>query len=194
VPLPIIKSPPEPAFRVSLLTTTFNLTIEPGQFAFTAPAANSEVFESQLQPATLNWQYNGNPVAGQPVTINITNGTVVSNNGNPVSSSAPANWSIGGQRFGYAVNLSGNNVSGYGINPESGVLSTLPSSPFVGAPQENSITLDPTAKFAYIVAGGEGIVGYTVDPSTGALNAMAVRHRDPRSLSCLKPSAGCPLL
>jgi 6-phosphogluconolactonase len=83
------------------------------------------------------------------------------------------------------ANTLSNNVSGYTIDPSTGALTAIAGSPF---PEElhahpTSVAVDPSGKFAYVANKNfenedflprKGTIsGYTIDPSTGALTAIA---------------------
>jgi len=65
------------------------------------------------------------------------------------------------------------NVSGYTINPGTGTLTAIVGSPFPAELLPNSVTVDPSGKFAYMANQGNNVSGYAIDPSTGALTAIA---------------------
>jgi len=96
-------------------------------------------------------------------------------------------------KFAYVVNFSDGNVSGYAINATTGALTPIPGSPFGADLAPVSIAADPRSKFAYVAAcgsfcagGGEnygGILGYTINATTGALksiNGLGFPPGDPR--------------
>jgi DNA-binding beta-propeller fold protein YncE len=75
-------------------------------------------------------------------------------------------------RFAYVTNLGSNNVSAYGIDPGSGVLTQLGSSPFAGT-DPFAIAADPSGSFAYV--GNEAnnnVSAYKIDPN-GVLTAVS---------------------
>ena len=80
-------------------------------------------------------------------------------------------------KFAYVVNLFGNNVSGYSINPVTGALTAITGSPFATGPRTNepiSVAVDPNGKFSYVaILDGTLVSGFTIDPLTGALTAIA---------------------
>jgi hypothetical protein len=75
------------------------------------------------------------------------------------------------------ANADANNVSGYTIDPSTGALTAIAGSPFDAASEPSSVAVDPSGKFAYVaneVSGSTGnVLGYMINPSTGALTAIA---------------------
>lgn len=63
------------------LTSSQDVTVSNDAFAFSSPAANTEVDLGAAQTVTVNWQQNGAPVVGQTVTFASTRGTVTALNG-----------------------------------------------------------------------------------------------------------------
>jgi 6-phosphogluconolactonase len=85
-------------------------------------------------------------------------------------------------KFAYVVNFLGGSgrVSGYTINPSTGALTAITGAPFPAAGDvSNSVAVDPSGKFAYVVnasdtqASFNNVSGYTMNPSSGALTAIA---------------------
>jgi 6-phosphogluconolactonase (cycloisomerase 2 family) len=71
------------------------------------------------------------------------------------------------------ANISGDDVSAYTINATTGALTQITGSPFPAGTQPFSVTVDPSAKFAYVANGGGGNVSaYTSDATTGALTQI----------------------
>jgi len=82
-------------------------------------------------------------------------------------------------RFAYVVTSSGN-IAGYTINATTGALTPVPGSPFANG-YANSITVDPTGRFAFVTQTNSsiymqttgGVSVYRIDPSTGSLSLAA---------------------
>ena len=82
-------------------------------------------------------------------------------------------------QFAYVASNGSDSVSGYTIDPNTGALTAIAGSPFPAGSFPVSVAVDPSGKFAYVAnnspfSGGNGNVsGYTIDPNTGALTAIA---------------------
>jgi 6-phosphogluconolactonase (cycloisomerase 2 family) len=65
----------------------------------------------------------------------------------------------------------GNDVLGYLIAPQTGVLAPSPGSPFAAGPQTENFDIDPTGTYLYApaVLGQGTLSGFVIDPVTGAL-------------------------
>jgi 6-phosphogluconolactonase (cycloisomerase 2 family) len=75
-------------------------------------------------------------------------------------------------RFLYAANNTTNDVSAFAIDPNTGNLTPLISSPFPAGSGPRSMTLDASGSFAYVAnAGDNDLSAYTIDPVSGALIA-----------------------
>jgi DNA-binding beta-propeller fold protein YncE len=74
--------------------------------------------------------------------------------------------------FAYVTNNGDNTISGYTINPATGTLSPIASSPFPTGNHPGSMSVDPSGKFVY-VTNDSGLGGYAINPVTGALTAIA---------------------
>jgi 6-phosphogluconolactonase len=87
--------------------------------------------------------------------------------GNPLSLAVGA-----GGRFLYTANPDAANpsISGFSIDPTSGVLSPLSGSPFP-LPVSHYIATDHTGAYLYVTT-GTNIVGYAIDATTGALTPL----------------------
>jgi 6-phosphogluconolactonase len=65
------------------------------------------------------------------------------------------------------------NVSGYKIDPSTGVLTEITGSPFTAGSNPFSVAVDPSGKFAYVAnSGSDSVSGYTINPSTGVLTEI----------------------
>jgi len=68
-----------------------------------------------------------------------------------------------GQEFAYVANSGSDNVTGYMINPASGALTLLPTSPFPAGSAPYSVTADPTGSFLYVAnADSSDISAYAI--------------------------------
>jgi len=80
-------------------------------------------------------------------------------------------------QFVYVANYHDNNVSGYTINPSTGALTAFAGSPFPAGSGPISVAVDPSGMFAYVAAdvspSHSSLFGYRINPSTGALTAIA---------------------
>jgi 6-phosphogluconolactonase (cycloisomerase 2 family) len=109
-----------------------------------------------------------NPVSGSPFTqsampfrvaVHPTNRFVYTEN---MSNTAP----------GFALQ----NISGFSVDPASGVLTAVPGSPFV-PPQAGSVvgfSIHPSGNFLYAASGlaANGILAWSIDPNSGALSPL----------------------
>ena len=86
--------------------------------------------------------------------------------------------------FAYVANYGQKNVSGYKINRTTGALTEIPDDPLTEIPDGSpfpargvgpySVAVDPSGKFAYVAnSDSDNVSGYTINPTTGALTAMA---------------------
>jgi len=76
-------------------------------------------------------------------------------------------------RFLYAPNAGSNDVSGYAIDPASGLLSTLPGSPFASGLGPVALAFAPGGASLYVVNGQESTVAaFAVDAASGALRRL----------------------
>ena len=134
-----------------------SVAVDPtGKFAYVANANDSTVSAYSIGPTGAL-----TPVPGPPVA---TGQTPVSVAVDPTSKFV----------FVYVVNQQSSNVSAFSIDPTTGALTALTGSPFGSlldfglAP--NSIAVDPTGQFAYVVDEDESAVsGFRIDPATGNL-------------------------
>jgi 6-phosphogluconolactonase len=76
-------------------------------------------------------------------------------------------------RFAYVTNFTGNNVSGYTIDPSTGALTAIAGSPFTAGHFPTSVMVDLSGRFVYVTNGTDNnISGYAIDPATGALTTI----------------------
>jgi len=81
-------------------------------------------------------------------------------------------------KFAYVVNGGfPGTVSGFTIDPVTGALTAIGGSPFAAGVFSNSVAVHPSGKFVYVSNAGPQVVGdisgYTIDPVTGTLTAIA---------------------
>jgi probable HAF family extracellular repeat protein len=76
-------------------------------------------------------------------------------------------------QFAYIANANTDNLSGYRIDPATGVLTAVPGSPIAtGHLGNSSIVVDQADRFVYVLSGDGTVAGYKVDPVTGQLNDL----------------------
>jgi 6-phosphogluconolactonase (cycloisomerase 2 family) len=76
--------------------------------------------------------------------------------------------------FAYVANEGDDTVSGYTINPATGVLTPVEGSPFPTDSFPKSVAVDPSGRFVYTANFfGNSVSGYTINPATGGLTAIA---------------------
>lgn len=83
-------------------------------------------------------------------------------------------------QFAYTANYNGNSISAYTVDAGTGVLTQIvcatgcSGTNFAAGSHPISVTIDPTAKFAYVANDGDGTISaYTIDAGSGALSAVA---------------------
>jgi 6-phosphogluconolactonase (cycloisomerase 2 family) len=78
-----------------------------------------------------------------------------------------------GGKFLYSANPDATNpsISGFSIDPISGVLVPLSGSPFP-LPVSHYMATDQTGAYLYVTSGAD-VIGYSIDANTGALTALA---------------------
>src|SRR5262249_7353062 len=142
------------------------LTIDPsGQFAYVANAGSATVSAYNINQVTGVLTPIMNPLTGLPT---FPSGTLPQQVTVDVLDS-----------FAYVANQGDRTVSGYTINPASGVLTPMTGSPFPVGTNPQAVTIVPSNEFsgdefAYVVNTGSGNVSaFAVDPLTGALTAIA---------------------
>jgi len=76
-------------------------------------------------------------------------------------------------QFVYVANANDNNISGYGVDDTTGVLTPIPGSPFATGTFPRSVTVDPTSRFVYVAnLGDNSVSGFTINAATGALTSI----------------------
>jgi 6-phosphogluconolactonase len=139
-----------------------SVTVDPsGQFAYVANAADNTVSAYTIDSSTGAWRaVSGSPFAGlfYPYAVTVH----------------PSG------RFAYVVNgcsssscLKGT-VSAFTINSSTGALIVIAGSPVAAGQISQSVTVDPSGRFAYVANHNDGTLSaYTINNSTGALSTIA---------------------
>jgi DNA-binding beta-propeller fold protein YncE len=79
-------------------------------------------------------------------------------------------------KFAYAANTGGpfGTISGYAIDPTTGVLTGIGGAMFPPGTGPGAIAVDPTGKFAYTANfNSNDVSGFAINPTTGALTAVS---------------------
>lgn len=64
-------------------------------------------------------------------------------------------------------------VDGFLIDPSTGALTKMPTSPFQVATTPDSIAIDPSGRFLYVSCSNSNVIGaFTIDPDAGTLSAI----------------------
>src|SRR5438270_10349258 len=77
--------------------------------------------------------------------------------------------------FVYATIPAANQVQVYREDPNSGVLTALPGSPFAAGPAAQSLVVHPSKKFLYVANAGENDISLFTISSTNALTEVTPR-------------------
>ncbi|HEV2195663.1 MAG TPA: beta-propeller fold lactonase family protein [Candidatus Acidoferrum sp.] len=76
-------------------------------------------------------------------------------------------------KFVYTANVNGNTVSAYSVDTSTGLLVTVPGSPFPTGPNPEFVAVHPSGNFLYASNGnGQSVSAYAVDSNTGALTGI----------------------
>lgn len=141
------------------------LTVDPsGRFLYvTIPSSSSG-------PSTSVYGYAIEALTG---TLTPLPGSPFNAGESPIGGAADASG-----RFLYVANLanstSGNSVSGFAIDADTGVLTSLPRSPFPAALSPVSVIVDPSAQYVYVgLDGSQGVRAYNIDQQSGALTEIS---------------------
>ncbi len=113
-------------------------------------------------------------------TINATSGALTPVPGSPFAGDPGSSfWAMAAtSKFLYVVDDNGGTVFAYTINATSGALTPVAGSPF-GTPLGcgQSVAVDPSGKFAYVINSGcglePGLFAYSINPTSGALTQVA---------------------
>ena len=131
-----------------------------GTFTFATSVAISSPYAVTVstQPGTPAQSCLVSSGTGTAGTSNVTNVSVVCR-------------TIG--KFAYTANNGSGNVSGFAINPATGVLTPIPGNPVAVGTSPAQVALTPNGKFAYIAtSSGQQIAAFTIDPTSGALTPI----------------------
>jgi 6-phosphogluconolactonase len=131
-----------------------------GTFTFTTPVATGSPYEVTVatQPTSPAQSCLVSYGAGTAGTTNVTNVSIVCR-------------TIG--QFAYTANNGSGNVSGFAINPATGVLTPIPGNPVAVGPSPAQVALTSDGKFAYVAtSSGRQIAAFTIDPTSGALTPI----------------------
>ena len=139
-----------------------SVTVDPsGRFAYVANSGDNTVSAYDINSSTGALS----AVSGSPFAAGITPHSVTVD---------PSD------RFAYVANscvttrdCSAGTVSAYTINSSTGALSAVASSPFAAGDDPQSVTVDPSGRFAYVANEGDSVSAYTINSSTGALRGVA---------------------
>ncbi len=124
--------------------------------------------------------FGDNNISGY--TIDSATGALTTIAGSPFASGGAGPQSAAldpSGKFLYVVNgslenFSGDNVSGYTINPTTGALTPITGSPFPAGSGPEYVAVDPSGKFVYVTNSiSDTLSGYAINPATGALTAIA---------------------
>ena len=153
-----------------------------GSALWAALAIAVSLFASPLR-AQFVYVTNGGDSTVSGYTIDPSTGALTPIAGSPFPadagpSSGPSAMAVDPSgKFAYVANTGLGTVSGYTIDSSTGALTSIAGSPFAGGPFElglRSMTVDPSGKFAYVAnnANSDNVLGYMINPSTGALTPI----------------------
>ena len=153
-----------------------------GSALWAALAIAVSLFASPLR-AQFVYVTNGGDSTVSGYTIDPSTGALTPIAGSPFPadagpSSGPSAMAVDPSgKFAYVANSGLGTVSGYTIDSSTGALTSIAGSPFAGGIFElglRSMTVDPSGKFAYVAnnANGNNVLGYMINPSTGALTPI----------------------
>ena len=157
---------PGSPFATGIGSRPYHVTFEPlGRFAYAVRTGGV--------PSLLAYSVNGatgalSEVAGSPFEVKAF----------PDSLGLHLSFHPSG-RFAYVVSINARNyststVAVYAINADNGALSEVPGSPFTARQYPQSVTVDPSGKFAYVGNRLDASVSaYTINPASGVLSEIA---------------------
>jgi 6-phosphogluconolactonase (cycloisomerase 2 family) len=135
---------------------------------------------SKFLYATISSSFMGTSSSVYAYTIDAASGglTAVANSPftageNPVSATVDVSG-----RFLFVANnantANGNSVSAFSIDPDTGVLTPVPGSPFAASPFPLFVAADPSGQYVYVgLDTSPGIAAFVINQKTGALTPMA---------------------
>ena len=152
----LIAIPGSP-FSISGHNSTYGVVIHPNnQFLYAANVSSRTISVYSINPLTGVLTAVGTPVASG---ANGTNGLFFHPSGN----------------YLYATNQSGNSISAFSVAGD-GTLTAITGSPFAttGATSINGVVVSSDGMFLYAASmgGSGGVVGFSIDQSTGALTTI----------------------
>ncbi len=114
-------------------------------------------------------------------TINSSTGALSPVSGSPFAAgNLPLSVTVDPSgRFAYVTNAcdsfcSAGTISAYTINSSTGALKAVPGSPFAAEFSPQSVTVDPSGRFAYVANfDGANVSAFIINSSTGALKAVS---------------------
>ena len=169
--------------------SVFSIDAGTGALTLTGPPvfANASPTEILMMPSG-NVVYVSNPGIGAVSTFSFSNGVLTQIVDSPVFSGAGATGLAvnAGGKFLYVANTSARNpppytvttgnISGFSIDPTTGGLTPLLSSPFaaVGGSGPTQLAIDPSGQFLYSSTPGtaDSIWCFTINSTTGQLTAV----------------------
>lgn len=145
-------------------------------------------FEAGIQPRSIAFTPSGNfvYVAGAGGARNLrgfhlnSSGRLTPLSAFPITSgSGPAQLTVNvSGRVLYVVQPREGMIAGYSIHPFTGALVPIHGSPFATSPGCKSLVLSPEGNFAWAAAGPSRLLGYRVDPISGALAPLGAFNFD----------------
>jgi 6-phosphogluconolactonase (cycloisomerase 2 family) len=144
-----------------------------GNFLFSTSAQNEQVDAFAIAAAGGLTEISGSPYPAQ--NLNFPVGALVHSSGNflyVVNENQPYQTTLPTSQYA-------GSIFAFGINAATGSLSPLQGSPFPAGINASSIGIDPTGSFAFVPStnyvtgtykGFAQILGYSIDPSSGALS------------------------
>lgn len=143
-----------------------------GQFVYVANAGSNTISAFTSDPDTGALA----PIPGSPFAVTGQSQDIFTGAG-----AGPAFIAVSPSgQFAYVANQHSDTVSVYSIDPSTGALTAIPSSPFSTAPSPLFLAFAPSAAFIYVAQGGtpldrlDGAVSaYGVNNTTGALTQVA---------------------
>lgn len=144
-------------FSISGQNSSYGVVIDPGnKYLYTANVSSNSISPYSINPRT------GALTPGTPVASGAggPNGLFFHPTG----------------KFLYVSNYTGNSISGFSVSSTNGSLTALSDSPYLtGGPTTiNGVVITSDGKFLYAASmgGNGGVVGYSIDQSTGSLTLI----------------------
>jgi len=161
--LPVGTFTPVPNSPVSTATFPRTIAIDPaGKFLYVT------ITSSYAGPSNSVFAYSINALDGSLTPIP---GSPFTAGENPVSAAVDASG-----RFLFVANnantASGNSVSAFAIDYDTGALTAVPGSPFATATFPLSVATDPSGQFVYVGTDSDGITAFSMNQTTGSLTLI----------------------